>query len=174
MRFCNDGVTCFLMILLVAAGCGGGGGNASLAPVTGQVIYKEQPVEGAQVTFVCATAARPATGVTDKEGRFQLTTFEFKDGATIGPNVITVTKADPKAEAAVVASPQEDDETRKDPTKLAMMPGKNRDIMKAKADKESKNPKGLLPAKYGNPKSTTLKEEVTKAGPNKFVLQLTD
>jgi hypothetical protein len=59
--------------------------------VTGTVTYQGAPVEGARVMFH-SEAGRPATGTTDAEGRFELMTFEPRDGAIPGQHKVTVTK----------------------------------------------------------------------------------
>ena len=57
-----------LLILLLMVGCGPS--RPRLYPVTGTVTYKDQPVAGAQVTFVSAEG-RPAQGTTDAAGKFR-------------------------------------------------------------------------------------------------------
>jgi hypothetical protein len=81
-----------LLVLLLIAGCGPS--RPRLYPVTGTVTYKDQPVAGAQVTFVSAEG-RPAQGTTDAAGKFSLTTFESGDGAATGSCKVTVAKLAP-------------------------------------------------------------------------------
>jgi hypothetical protein len=59
--------------------------------VTGTVIYKNKPVEGASVMFVPKNA-RPATCITDAQGRFTLRTFTANDGAVEGESIVCVSK----------------------------------------------------------------------------------
>jgi len=73
---------------LISSGCGGG-----LNPVQGTVLYKNQPLKGAVVTFHPKgvneiTAVRPV-GLTDEDGTFRLTTGQ-KEGAPAGEYIVTV------------------------------------------------------------------------------------
>jgi hypothetical protein len=70
--------------------CSGGGG---LNPVQGKVLYKNQPLKGAVVTFHPkganeVTALRPI-GLTQEDGSFTLTTGP-KEGAPAGDYVVTL------------------------------------------------------------------------------------
>jgi hypothetical protein len=57
-------------------------------PVKGQVLFNDSPVAGALVVFEPATKSDPhwpsATGTTDANGKFTLTTYRDKDGAPAG------------------------------------------------------------------------------------------
>ena len=85
---------CFASAVLVAmAGCGGG--SSSVAPTTGQVTFKGSPVDGATVTMSREDGSLFATGVTDAQGNFEMTTKYGKKtftGAPIGKVVVTITK----------------------------------------------------------------------------------
>jgi 3',5'-cyclic AMP phosphodiesterase CpdA len=59
--------------------------------VQGCVTYQSQPVVGAVVTFICQGASRFASGKTNAEGNYTLTTYEPDDGAVVGNNTVTVT-----------------------------------------------------------------------------------
>jgi hypothetical protein len=56
-----------------------------------------QPLEGAAVTFTPVEGGRPATGATDAQGRFRLSTFDPGDGAVLGEHVVTVYKEEAAA-----------------------------------------------------------------------------
>jgi len=75
------------LLALLATSCSG-----SEANVRGQVLFRGQPIEGAVVTFHPkggdSTAYRPS-GLTDKEGRFTLSTGS-KPGAAPGEYVVTI------------------------------------------------------------------------------------
>lgn len=152
-----------VLIISIAAmsGCGGSGDRPKTVPVSGAVAYNGKPVENATVSFMMEGAPRVATGVTDKEGKFQLSTFALNDGAVIGTHTITVTKTDPSAAAPVKAANKAGD-----PSDLASQ-------MQEMAEEAGKF-KGLLPEKYSTQSSTPLSETVSEGGPNEFVLQLTD
>lgn len=96
------------MFLACAAGLEGcGSGRPKTVPVTGVVTLDGKPIEGANVTFYpdtgeatgttgqqkkSDTASRPATGATDKDGKFTLKTFEPGDGALPGKYKVAIIK----------------------------------------------------------------------------------
>lgn len=98
----------FGVILAVGAGLEGcGSGRPKTVPVTGVVTLDGKPIEGANVTFYPDTgeagsqggqqkktdaASRPATGTTDKDGKFTLKTFEPGDGALPGKYKVAIIK----------------------------------------------------------------------------------
>lgn len=66
-------------------------------PVSGKVNYKGSPVEGAKVTFLSKSeGARSASGRTNAQGEFALTTFKTDDGAIPGEYAVTIMKLDAK------------------------------------------------------------------------------
>jgi hypothetical protein len=87
----------FLAILVVALGCVDSE-RYSTVPVSGVVTCEGKPVANATVNFTpLADQGRPegkrgrvALGMTDKEGRFKLTTYENDDGAIVGKHKVTV------------------------------------------------------------------------------------
>lgn len=82
----------WLLIALAAAGCGPG--RPSLHGVTGEVSLDGKPVAGAGVLF-CPESGRPASAVTDAQGRFRLRTWSDADGTLAGTHVVCVTKTVP-------------------------------------------------------------------------------
>ncbi|HOM17966.1 MAG TPA: hypothetical protein PLQ00_11595 [Thermoguttaceae bacterium] len=96
------------VILAVVAGLEGcGSGRPKTIPVTGVVTLDGKPIEGANVTFYPDTGesagagsqqkkadatVRPATGTTDKDGKFTLKTFEPGDGALPGKYKVAIIK----------------------------------------------------------------------------------
>jgi hypothetical protein len=80
-----------LLIVVALSGCSGGD-KPKLAPVTGLVTLDGQPVEGAAVMFVPTAGGRPAQGLTDAQGHFELMTFKTGDGALLGEHRVSVTK----------------------------------------------------------------------------------
>lgn len=155
-----------LLTLIFAIGCSGSTGGPELVPVTGTVLYKGAPVEGALVSFHHEKAPRIASGVTDKEGKFVLTMLETGDGAMPGTNVITVTKgaaAPAAAPEAVTAPPSPEDLAKK----MAEMAAAN------DPKKKKKDAAGELPAKYSAQTTTPLKEEISATN-NKIAIQLAD
>jgi hypothetical protein len=144
-------------------GCGGGVPVPKTTPTSGTVMYNGQPVQGATVSFWAENAPRAATGVTDAQGQFTLSMFKANDGAIVGENKITVSKV--TGAPVSTASPEQ---ALNDPTAAA------KSMMEARGGARQQGPKSEVPAKYGSVTSTTLKETITEAGPNQFVLQLTD
>jgi hypothetical protein len=83
----------FFLALLLAVSClGGCDGQPKTFQVTGTVTYHNKPVEGARVMFIPANN-RPASGLTDAQGRFTLLSFAVDDGAVAGEHVVCITKA---------------------------------------------------------------------------------
>jgi hypothetical protein len=81
------------LIALAALGCGGA--DTPVA-VQGLVKLDGAPLAGATVTFMSTQdALRPATGYTDQEGVFHLTSFRKDDGALPGDYRVLVTKIQP-------------------------------------------------------------------------------
>ena len=152
-----------LLSALTVTGCGESISRPATVPVSGTVMYKGQPLEGATVAFMGEGAPRAASGVSDAKGEFKLSMFRANDGAMVGPNTVLVTKPNPAAAGPASTSPAN---IPPDPAKLA-------EIMQT-TNVKKKVAKSLIPEKYGSPASSPLKETVTEKGPNTFVLQLTD
>jgi len=136
-----------LTLLAVAAfaGCSGAHGTAS---VSGTVLYKGQPIEGATVIFHPkgeGTIAKPAQGKTDSGGHFTVSSYfgpgYQPSGALPGDYAVTVTKID---------EPQGTFDPHKDPP-----------------------PKNHLPVKYSTPQHSPLIVTI-KPGSNRPGLKLED
>jgi hypothetical protein len=115
-------------------------------PVSGTVLYQDQPVEGATVVFVPEGHDYAAAGVTDASGRFELRTFEPGDGAVPGDYKVTVRKVET---SGALGSSQDDDAERPSPTEL-----------------------WLLPGRYADPQSSDLTATVTERGNDDLVFKL--
>jgi hypothetical protein len=77
---------------LVALGCGG---DRPVA-VKGVVNLDGSPLAGATVTFLpVGDSGRPATGETNQEGVFRLTSLKIDDGAYPGEYRVIITKISP-------------------------------------------------------------------------------
>ena len=63
--------------------------QSDIVPVTGVVLFKGQPADQAEVMFNPKTG-RIATGVTDANGRFMLSTAAPNDGALPGEYIVTL------------------------------------------------------------------------------------
>lgn len=128
--------------------------DARLCPVTGTVVYRGQPVEGAAVAFRPQGGGQLVTGTTDAQGRFKLTTFKLGDGARPGKYVVSVSKYGLPG-AAASSRPVSMDEAAKAPPAVV----------------ESRN---ALPAKYADPTRSAMELEVRENGANDFKIELTD
>src|SRR5262249_29630685 len=86
-----------LTTLLALAACGCGGRKGPVA-VAGVVLLDGKPVAGATVSFLpTGETGRPATGLTDGQGVFRLTTSDKGDGALPGDYRVVVARLVPKA-----------------------------------------------------------------------------
>lgn len=72
----------------------------------GKVLYQNQPVQDAEVTFVPAKGPM-ATGKTDAQGQFQLSTFTPNDGAVAGEHTVLVVKKEKYVDPKMPVSPYE-------------------------------------------------------------------
>src|SRR5437879_1216622 len=85
--------------LLSAAGCSGG---PAFAPVTGTVTAGGKPLENVQVEFWPQVSGPRSLGVTDKNGRFTLTSDNGEQpGAVIGSHKVVLVDLIPYAKVPV-------------------------------------------------------------------------
>jgi hypothetical protein len=125
---------CVVTSLLL--GCG-----QRLTPVTGRVTFEGQPLAGAEVKFLRAEGP-PASGTTDADGRFTLSTGAQR-GAARGSYAVSVVKLSYDL-AGSSASPV-------DVAKLKMYQG----------GKIPAPPRSAIPWKYGEASGSGLKADVT-------------
>lgn len=84
---------CLLLLAglsLLLPGCGGREIAGEVAPVSGTVTYKGNPVADAAVVFYPVGGGKVATGKTDDQGKYTLTTYDSGDGALVGEHSVTV------------------------------------------------------------------------------------
>lgn len=80
-------------VFLLMAGCDRRPtGRPATAPVTGVVRFNGEAVAGATVGFQADGNGRSASGITDAQGRYQLSTFARGDGAVPGSYQVIVLK----------------------------------------------------------------------------------
>ncbi|RCS44766.1 hypothetical protein DTL42_17795 [Bremerella cremea] len=91
-----------LLVLANVLGCSSGVAYPETAPIKGVVSYKNQPLADANVSFI-PESGRPATGTTNGQGEFELSTFQSGDGATLGEHRIIVEKALPSSSTNIYA-----------------------------------------------------------------------
>ena len=130
-------------LTLVVVGCGG----SKPVAVKGIVTLDDKPLARASVLFIAQDpGGRDATGFTDADGAFQLTTFRPKDGAMPGSYKITVHYSEAVAVPAG-SSPA--------------------DVQKATGNAASV----VIPARYSQPDQTILKHKVPEDGEVKLELR---
>jgi hypothetical protein len=138
-------VLVLVLALVLVAGCGKAGTEPT-AKVTGTVTYNGARAAEAAVTFY-PEQGRPASGVTDAEGAFTVSTFASGDGAVLGKHTVTI------AEAA-----------SKEPPPMPGMPGAE----------NYKPPAPRFPAKYADRSTTPFTATVEKGKKNEFTFDMTD
>ena len=131
-----------------------------MGKVKGVVSYKGQPVSGAVVNLTMEGASRGATGMTDENGNYKLTTFDTNDGAFVGTHKVTVVKS-PAAATTFGKDPKE--VTGEDLLKITNE-GKLQELTK---------PSGQIPAKYADVKTSKLQLTI-EAGNNEKNIELED
>ncbi|MGE0757428.1 MAG: hypothetical protein AB7F89_02805 [Pirellulaceae bacterium] len=94
MKRIQHGAFSFAIVLGMLCGCGERGvdGRPTPVPVSGTVLYNQQPCADAQVVFAPQDHNHAAVGKSDSSGRFVLQTFEPGDGAVPGRFRVVVTK----------------------------------------------------------------------------------
>lgn len=130
------------LLLTTLAGCGRSAPRLEIekvVPVSGTLTFQGQPLEQYEVIFYPTDGRRAAVGLTDAEGRFQLGTNKHGDGAPPGTNTISVSFLSVTAEDLSNAGP---------------------------ADKvpRLRQPKIKIPAKYANPETSGITQEVPGGG----------
>ncbi len=100
--------TCTLIILnlsvLLLSGCGGSSDQPELGEVTGTITFNKQPLVGVAVVFQPENG-RPARGMTNAEGKYELTYIRQTKGSKVGPNRVEIAPSEEgeEEEAAVGA-----------------------------------------------------------------------
>lgn len=141
-----------LTALSLLIGCGSEPELDGTTAVTGTVTHNGTPVEGATVTFSPTGEGRAASGITDAEGRFKLTTLAADDGAMPGVYSVAISKTSVQGAMTVEES-------------------------EAYLQKHNQAPpapvtKELLPVKYKNPAQSGLSATVNEGGENDFTFDL--
>jgi hypothetical protein len=143
-------------VLLATAGCG----NQNLSKVEGVVTLDGAPLSGATVSFMPVGQGRAASGLTDGDGYFQLTTFRTDDGALAGDYRVIV----------VVDDVEKRDLTTDEGMREARLGTMTPQGKKKQAEKKSKKP-SHVPEIYRDIKKTPLKEVVPTNGKIELALR---
>lgn len=88
---CSGAIRLLVVPVLVAflSGCGGADGP-QVAPVRGVVTLDNQPLAEALVEFV-PEEGRPANGVTNAKGEYELIYSQSEKGAAVGKHTVKIT-----------------------------------------------------------------------------------
>src|SRR5688500_7319126 len=101
----TQGCACFLLwtcLCALTAGCAGGG---SPVKVKGVLVADAKPLPKARLAFYPVEGGRPAVGLTDKEGRFQLDAYGNGTGLLPGEYKVVVTVEEDTKEKGVRVHP---------------------------------------------------------------------
>jgi hypothetical protein len=84
----------FILGLCTLAGCGGSDttGRQPVYKVSGTVTLNGAPLDGAIIAFAPQDGQPTAVGKTDAEGKYQLTSYDFGDGAAAGAFRVVINK----------------------------------------------------------------------------------
>lgn len=143
----TTGFCLWIVLLLLAIGCG----KSKMSPVSGTVTLDGKPLAGASVLFAPEGSGKDATGETDQDGRFTMSTLQPGDGVLPGTYKV------------VISAPLGVPDTKQYTTSEDAMSG----AAKAPA-KKSTGP--TVPTKYSRPDQTPLTQDVPVKGSVKFEL----
>jgi hypothetical protein len=124
-----------LFVLALLCGCGG----SRTSPVKGVVLLDGRPLANASVQFVPDGSGRDATGATNNQGEFVMSTFDPRDG--VAPGTYKIVISPPIGEV---------DTTRYESSGDAM----------TAATKPRPTPKSTFPQRYTSASQTPLRQEV--------------
>ena len=159
MSIARIGAFCGLSVVMWGiVGCGGSSDRPATHPVSGSVIFNGKPVVGATVTFQASGAPRTATGLTDDQGSFQLSTFDTNDGAIEGEHKIAIAKAAPAGASDKMETPEDYLGAMQNQGKSTAPPGANAE--------------GALPEKYSKTDTSGLSRTVVAGEENIFNFDL--
>ena len=127
-------------------GCGGVSDQPELGQVTGTITLDGKPLSGVAVVFQ-PESGRPARGMTDAEGKYELTYIRQTKGTKVGPNRVEIA---PSEDGEIEESADSDEENKSAPAR-------------------SKSGKPAIPARYNV--QSELKVDV-KPGENTFDFKL--
>lgn len=78
-----------LLTTLVLAGCSSAGDRPEVGKVAGRITINGEALSGVIVNFM-PDVGRPATGMTDEDGRYKLIYLEGVEGCKLGPSTVAI------------------------------------------------------------------------------------
>lgn len=144
-----------VLSVVVVSGCGGAPAGPKTVSAGGKVTYQDKPVAGANVAFLGDGKIPSATGVTDANGEFKLSTANAGPGAVPGSHQVTVSKFE-----AINVQPAASNSMEA--------------AAKASQAGPAAAPKSLLPEKYSNAATSGFSFTIEEGKENKFQLDLKD
>ena len=164
MRFQIKPLFCFVLLGFMISGCGGDTGKAKprakVYKTKGKVTFLGSPVIGAVVSFSPKGDQPAAIGRTNDGGEYTLTTYASGDGAAAGDYTVMVMLID-SGDAGKTP------EAAHFKTQAEYVPV---DTHNAKTGGKSSG--NVLPAKYADPKTSTLTAKVEAGKDNNFVFDV--
>jgi hypothetical protein len=163
-------------VVVALGGCGSKG--IPVAPTEGVVLLDGKPAAGVSVIFRQNGLPLVASGKTDAEGRFQLSTYGEFDGAPVGECTATVEAITMDLTIVGQEIPPFDNSSIADPEARAAA---NRDavgahkkkMMQMAAERQKKNPPTKIATRYSKPETSNLKFTVVAGTNNIFEIALT-
>jgi hypothetical protein len=155
-----------LGVVALATGTGCGGAASKPVKVEGILTLDGKPLPGAAISFMpIAQGTRPASGRSETDGSFRLTTFATDDGALPGEYKVVVT-----APESDTSRPRGNPMQMSDKDKAAFF---MRMAPEVREKEEAKKPKSTVPEVYTNMEKTPLRQIVPADGKVKLELRST-
>lgn len=151
------GVCCLSLIVVV--GCNSN--TLGTVKVTGKLLLDDKPVEGAIVVFNPDNlAGRAASGRSDANGEFTLTTLEHGDGAMPGAYKVAVSKFEGEVDSSIPTDVDPNDSNSIDDVYAA--------LDKSGAARKQSQAKNAIASRFANSAGSGLIAQVSESGENHF------
>jgi hypothetical protein len=142
------------------------------------VLLDGEPVEGVSVVFRQSGLSMVASGKTDEDGFFQLSTYGNFDGAPVGECVATVTvigidTTTVEAEVPIADTSSIDDPNERARANQGAKAARRAKINQIVAERQRQKPQVTIPSRYSDPKTSNLKFEILASERNELQIALT-